>query len=81
MLNAPTIASRRTVERANFIICNECFWCASLLSTKAIIEKCPSCHKNPVESLPIFQDETYTFDYTDNADITLEFSRENGKGS
>jgi hypothetical protein len=38
----------------SFIICRNCFWCASLLSIRASNEHiCPNCSKNKLESIPI----------------------------
>ncbi len=76
MLNAPTIASRITVERANFVICNECFWCASSLGAESTIERCPSCYKNAIEVMPVFHNERYAFDYNTSTGIILDFSLE-----
>jgi hypothetical protein len=52
-----------------FAVCNSCFWCASYISTSAletsyyVPEKCPSCLNGNIESIPIAQNEGYTFDY------------------
>lgn len=40
-----------------FIICNDCFWCASALNTRQLdVDLCPKCNK-PIFSLPITHDE------------------------
>lgn len=48
-----------------FAVCNSCFWCASYISTNVldtsyyVPEKCPSCLKGNIESLPKPQNEGY----------------------
>lgn len=76
MLDAPTIASRKISERANFVICNECFWCASFLGTESAIKTCPSCSKNAIEVIPVFRNEKYAFEYNVSTGVILDFSLE-----
>jgi hypothetical protein len=47
----------------HFAICSSCFWCASYISTNAleISAKCPDCLEGNIESIPIDQNEEYTF--------------------
>jgi len=73
MLNAPTITTEKIAERTNFIICNECFWCASSLDNESTIEACPSCSKNAIEAIPIFNNERYAFDYNTSTGVTRTF--------
>ncbi|HEX9318985.1 MAG TPA: hypothetical protein VF884_08630 [Nitrososphaeraceae archaeon] len=42
-----------------FIICNNCFWCASLLNPKRFYSKCPECRQPNIESMLIVEDENY----------------------
>jgi hypothetical protein len=57
-----------------FIICDDCFWCASALDTRpADIDSCALCAR-PVSSLPIGQNEKYLFKYTPKRGVELEFS-------
>lgn len=64
-----------------FAICNSCFWCASYISTNTdntsyyTPAKCPGCLKGSIESIPIAQNEGYTFDYSEKRGVTLEFLR------
>ncbi|MEM2140240.1 hypothetical protein [Nitrososphaera sp.] len=51
----------RGTQKAHFIICRECFWCASVFSTPSV-DRCLACGSTLVEHMPIFSDETYTFD-------------------
>jgi len=36
-----------------FLICKWCFWCASYLSTRNVITKCPVCDNNGLNSIPV----------------------------
>jgi hypothetical protein len=36
-----------------FLICKWCFWCASNLSTRNVITKCPVCDNNDLNSIPV----------------------------
>jgi hypothetical protein len=51
----------------HFAICNSCFWCASYISTNAfeksiyVSARCPDCLEGNIESIPIDQNEVYTF--------------------
>jgi hypothetical protein len=40
--------------RMKFVICRNCFWCASLLSAKYFMsENCPNCSLDMLEAIPI----------------------------
>ena len=46
-----------------FLICKWCFWCASNLSTKNVITKCPMCDNNRLlNSIPISDKEVHETD-------------------
>lgn len=56
-----------------FIICDDCFWCASAINIRMHnVDACPQCGK-PVSSLPISTDEAYRYNYTQTRGIELEF--------
>jgi hypothetical protein len=56
-----------------FVICDDCFWCASALNTRMHhIDTCPQCRK-AVSSLPLSIDEAYRYNYTPIRGIELEF--------
>jgi hypothetical protein len=74
-------AAKRSGESAYFIICNECFWCASLLVFEPV-SACPSCSKSMIEVMPLASNERYAFDYSASTGVMLEFSpKVNGKAS
>lgn len=75
------LAARRSGESACFIICNECFWCASLLVAGSV-RACPSCSRSMIEVMPLARNERYAFDYSTSTGVILEFSPKiNGKAS
>src|SRR5919198_949395 len=83
-------------KQIHFLICESCFWCASLLRSNnnnnyttadittnndnIITKHCPSCSNNRVESIPISYNEVYKFDYNPKRGVTLEFSTPNAAG-
>ena len=57
-----------------FIICNSCFWCASLYSNSRTV-KCPLCNSySNLESIPLSRNESFKFDYHPRTGTVLEFS-------
>jgi hypothetical protein len=68
-------------KQIHFLLCESCFWCASLLRSNDvnnndnIISKyCPSCSNNRVQSMPVSCNEVYKFDYNPKRGLTLKFS-------
>jgi hypothetical protein len=62
----------------HFLFCDSCFWCASQSNnsnTNSIINECPSCKSNQIESMPISQNEVYDFSYDPIRGVTLAFSK------
>jgi hypothetical protein len=56
-----------------FIICDDCFWCASAINIwMRDIDTCPQCGKT-VSSLPLCTNEAYRYNYTLGRGIELEF--------
>jgi hypothetical protein len=56
-----------------FIICDNCFWCASTINTRLHdLDTCPQCGK-AVSSLPLCNNEAYRYNYTLGRGIELEF--------
>ena len=54
-------SSRGMTEKIDFLICNKCFWLASLYTNRNICSniKCPVCNDNSnLESMPISQNES-----------------------
>jgi hypothetical protein len=72
----------RISKKIDFLLCNECFWCASYLNFRisfGVIE-CPSCNKKTIERMPLSANDIYLFDYNRVTGVILEFSNYN-KGS
>ena len=62
----PEIISKENevTERINFLLCESCFWCASYFNSyRKEVGKCPTCSRGNVESMPISNDDIYTFNY------------------
>ena len=67
-------------EGINFLMCNTCFWCASIYSsiysnTSSISSiRCPRCYNNNgLESMPICKDESFRINYNPKTGVVLEF--------
>jgi predicted Zn-ribbon and HTH transcriptional regulator len=59
-----------------FILCDQCYWCATYLDKSRILtdNSCPQCNTDNTElsSFPIMS-ESFTFDYNHEHGIELEF--------
>jgi hypothetical protein len=60
-------------QKRLFVICDNCFWCASAINTHQFeVNSCPECN-NPVSLLPIANNEEYRYNYTVSRGVELEF--------
>ena len=58
-----------------FLICDSCYWCASIVKfLPNFLKRCPNCKNDMLESIPIAQDETFRFDHNAKTGTTLEFA-------
>ena len=71
-----SISKHRGSDPVQFVICNSCFWCTSLLFGARFsirIDECPCCKSDMIESMPIESDEEYLFHENEKSGVTLEF--------
>ena len=61
-------------QRTEFLICESCFWCASILRGGTLVGRCPSCKSNMLESIPIGTGEPYRFDCSIRRGVMLDFA-------
>jgi hypothetical protein len=73
LLLSSNIETTHDHKGLNFILCPSCFWCASCLSPESTFTKCPYCNEGNIESLPIAENENYTFSYDIKRGIAIEF--------
>ena len=64
--------SVRRFHDAAFLICNSCFWCASILSNNADYEICPNCNGVKLESTLLTEKEAYQISM-ENENLSVEF--------
>jgi hypothetical protein len=60
-----------------FILCDNCYWCATYLDKTRIPSEngCPKCNanNNQLTSFPIMANESFSFDHTNKRGVELEF--------
>jgi hypothetical protein len=61
-------------HRKQFLICESCFWCASILRGSTLVGRCPCCKSSMLESIPIATGESYRFDYSMKRGVMLDFA-------
>jgi hypothetical protein len=66
------IGTVRRFHDAAFLICNPCFWCASILSCNRYYLRCPTCMDMKLESTPLSEREAYSIN-TENENLSIEF--------
>lgn len=59
----------------SLILCENCFWCTSIISIKWDIVICPSCCSNALEVIQISSVKSYTIDFTTNGGVRMNFRR------
>jgi hypothetical protein len=69
-------ASRIDKRKASFMICQSCYWCASLFSADEDFPRYPQCRNQIVDSLPIFDKEFHTIELKENGNVELWFGSE-----
>lgn len=78
MINAPDLAQvyARKVDnrKATFLICQDCFWCASCFKADGNFRMCPLCRNGSIDSLPIFSNEYYRMELSANRNVELHFA-------
>ncbi|WP_415283974.1 hypothetical protein [Candidatus Nitrososphaera sp. FF02] len=66
---------KKRMQKANFVICSSCFWCATCFDAGKEFPACPACKGSPVDSLPISENEFYKVEIAGNRNIELSFGR------
>jgi hypothetical protein len=69
--------NKKILIQKNFLICKLCLWSSSsyFLSNIDTFSRCPVCHQDEIESLPLSDDEVYKLDYGSKRGISLEFKK------
>lgn len=66
-------AKKMAAKKANFVICQDCFWCASCLQDG--LPECPTCRGRNIDLLPIFDGEHYRLEISEKRSVNLMFSK------
>lgn len=64
--------SRRITDVIHFLICDNCFWCASILGER-YESKCLSCGSQIVSSVPVMSNEKFIVEVDKKRGISLSF--------
>ena len=69
--------NKKVLKQKYFLIRKSCFWSSSsyFLSNIDKFSKCPICHQDEIESLPLSDEEDYKFDYSPKRGVSLEFKK------
>lgn len=60
-------------KRRLFVICDNCYWVASVTDTdKFEATLCPLCNKH-VSSTPLADNESYSYDYNERRGVEVDF--------
>lgn len=62
-------------EYRDLVICNSCFWAASLLRGSHGFVACHSCGNNNLDVIPVSDSEAYTMNVR-NKNVELEFTKD-----
>ena len=80
LINSSLIADkthRSSLSSPIFILCDNCYWCATYLDKTRIPaeNRCPHCdaNNNELTSFPIMSNESFTFDLNDKRGVEFEF--------
>jgi len=63
-----------SLVQINFIICRNCYWCASLLGEGIFIKRCPGCSESMLEAIPIASNERFNISKDQRRGIIFQFS-------
>lgn len=66
------VRQTRIANVVHFIICNNCFWCASILD-EHYESKCPSCNNEIISAVPVMQNENFLVEVDKKRGISLTF--------
>jgi hypothetical protein len=64
--------TRRISDCADFLICDNCFWCASLLR-RGYESKCMSCGSPIISAIPVMHNEKFLVEVDKKRGVTLSF--------
>lgn len=67
------ITKTMVAKKASFVICQDCFWCASCLQDG--LSECPTCNSRNMDLLPIFDGEHYRLEFSKKRSVNLMFSK------
>lgn len=67
-------AKKSSPRKAHFVICQDCFWCASCFKQDNLPE-CPGCSGRNIDLLPIFEGEHYQVEISKKHSVNLMFGK------
>lgn len=67
-------STNEDISEPCLILCENCFWCASLLNAGWPNLECPGCHKGNLETMAITTDENFRSHQMPASQVEMEFS-------
>jgi DTW domain-containing protein YfiP len=63
-------------KETTFILCDSCFWCATYLEKRVLVEEniCPNCSQTELSSFLILPNERITYNYSEKREVELKFN-------
>lgn len=63
----------RIADIVHFLICDSCFWCASVLREDGYESRCQSCGTQIASAIPVMHNERFAYEVDKKRGITLSF--------
>ena len=63
---------KKRISGVDFLICDKCFWCASLLKS-GYESKCMSCGSPIISAIPVMANEKFLVEVDEKRGVTLSF--------
>ena len=65
-------------EYRDLVACNNCQWLVSLLEDTSNFSRCPQCHRNTIETIPVDDNERCSLSIDKRRGLEIEFEIEKG---
>ena len=70
------MSEKKSDEKRDLIICNNCQLALSLLKGSQVFDRCPICHRKNLEVIPVEDYENYKLEVNRKRGLSIEFTGE-----